>query len=107
MSPKDICSILPNFHVMFLIDIDIMSKIYEMLLDGSSGFVGPVFSKFDKVLGLPIFDIYNNICKRAPGIYSIVFGVLVSQKINNIGFGARGHVRKSRNHRNDEFEALP
>ena len=28
----------------------------------------------------------------------------MSPEINNIGFGAQGHVRKSRNHRNEEFE---
>ena len=28
-------------------------------------------------------------------------------KINNIGFGARGHVRKSRNHRNEKVEGSP
>ena len=27
--------------------------------------------------------------------------ILVSPKINNIGFGAQGHVRKSRNHRSE------
>ena len=34
----------------------------------------------------------------------IVLNVLVSPKINNIGFGVHGHVRKSRNHENEEFD---
>ena len=35
--------------------------------------------------------------------------VLVSPKIknNNIGLGAQGHVRKSRNHENEGFEGYP
>ena len=28
----------------------------------------------------------------------------MSPKINNIGFGAHGHIQKSRNHRNEGFE---
>ena len=31
-------------------------------------------------------------------------GVLVSPKINHVGFGAQGHVRKSGNHRNEGVE---
>ena len=37
----------------------------------------------------------------------IVWGVLVSPKINNIGFGSHGHVQKSRNHENEGFRFLP
>ena len=36
----------------------------------------------------------------------ISWGVLVSPKIINVGLGAHGHFRKSRNHRNDGFEGL-
>ena len=35
---------------------------------------------------------------------SICSGILGAPKINNTGFGAQGHVQKSRNHRNDGFE---
>ena len=31
----------------------------------------------------------------------------MSQKINNIGFGAQGHAQKCRNHRNDGFSVSP
>ena len=34
----------------------------------------------------------------------ICLGIPGSPKINNIGFGARGHIRKSRNHRNNVLE---
>ena len=34
----------------------------------------------------------------------IIWSVLVSPKIDNISFGAQGHDRKSRNHRNEGFE---
>ena len=31
----------------------------------------------------------------------------MSPEINDIGFGARGYVRKSRNHENEGFEGFP
>ena len=31
----------------------------------------------------------------------------MSQKVDNIGLGAQGHVRKSRNYRNEGFEGSP
>ena len=34
-------------------------------------------------------------------------GVLGSPKIETVGFGARGHVRKSRNQRKEKFRVLP
>ena len=34
----------------------------------------------------------------------IILSVPVSPKTTSIGFGAQGHVQKSRNHRNDGFE---
>ena len=37
----------------------------------------------------------------------IIWSVLVSPKINNIGFGAQRHVQKSRNHENEGFEGSP
>ena len=37
----------------------------------------------------------------------ILQSILVSPKINNIGFGAQGYVRKSRNHEHEGFEASP
>ena len=33
----------------------------------------------------------------------IVWSVLVSPKMDNIGFGSRGHVPKSENHKNEGF----
>ena len=33
--------------------------------------------------------------------------ILVSPKIDNIGFGAQGHVQKSRNHEHEGFEGFP
>ena len=32
--------ILTDYHIMFLMDIDFISKVFKSLLDGSSGFVG-------------------------------------------------------------------
>ena len=38
------------------------------------------------------------------GLFEVSLG---SPKTNNIGFGARGHVQKSRNHRNEGFKVPP
>ena len=40
MFSKDICDMLPNFNFMILIDIDPISKIFKIVLDGSSGLLG-------------------------------------------------------------------
>ena len=46
------------FHIF--IDIDLISKIFKILLDGSSGFVGArLFQKCQR-LGFPNFEIYKN-----------------------------------------------
>ena len=37
----------------------------------------------------------------------IIWNILVSPKINIIGFGNRGHVQKSRNHENNRFSVSP
>ena len=51
------------------------------------------------------FDIYLNIFLQWLLILLWTIWVTrVSPKINSIGFGARGHVQKSRNHRNEQFE---
>ena len=55
MFVKDICSVLPNVHFMFLEDIDKIFKIFKMLLDGSSGFVGArLFQNFE------MFDVQKD-----------------------------------------------
>ena len=41
------------------------------------------------------------------GCVWIIWSVQVSPKINNLGFGAQGHVQKCRNHRNERFEGSP
>ena len=69
--------------------------------------MAPVFSELVNKSGFYLWGIErNSICKSVPGNFLDFLGVLVSPKINNIGFGARGRVQKSRNHRNDEFGVL-
>ena len=57
---EEICSILPNFHFMCLQDIDFISKIYKILLSGSTVFSRRVFSKKPYAIFL--------VSKKFPGI---------------------------------------
>ena len=52
------------------------------------------------------FEIYtNNIVLNGSGFFLELFEVSSgSPKIHNMGFGAQGHLQKSRNHRNEGFE---
>ena len=45
-----------------------------------------------------IFLTHKDASKMIWDFSWIIWSVLVSPKMNNIGFGAQGHVRKSRNH---------
>ena len=90
--------ILPNFHVMFLLDADFMSKIFKILFDGSSGFSAPSLSETNQLFRNPTF------CDLQP---CYCLDVLVSPEIKIIGFGAQGHVQKLPNHRNEGFWFLP
>ena len=50
MFSKDICYISPNYHFMILIEIDPISKIFVILLDGPSSFVGArLFEKLQNI----------------------------------------------------------
>ena len=46
---------LTNFDFVFVEDIDLMSSIFKIQLDGSSEFYGPVFSNNSKGFGFPKF----------------------------------------------------
>ena len=59
---------------MFFIDIDLIYEILEILLDGSSGFSAPVFSKIVKTLGFQDSAIYKKI--RFLQIYQGRFWIL-------------------------------
>ena len=55
------------------------------------------------MLGFRNFEIHK-ICVEVPMIFlCFSLSVLGSPEISNIGFGARGHVQKSQNHRSEEF----
>ena len=81
----------------FLIGIDFISKIFKILLDGSSGFSAPVFSHTFHFFEIHNFEICDFLSNMIWHFSWICWGFWVSPKINNIGFGARGHVRQSRN----------
>ena len=73
---------LPNFDFMFLIDIDLISMMFEILLYGSSAFFGARLFENCQNCGFPDFEIYKNTtCPNVPGFFWIVLGILVSPKI--------------------------
>ena len=51
---------LPNAHFIFLQDIDPTAKIFKMLLDGSSSFVGARLFQNWHFVGSQNFEIYKN-----------------------------------------------
>ena len=52
---KEIGSWLPNSHFMFLIDIDLIAKIFKSLVDGSLGFCGVRLFENFQMLDFPTF----------------------------------------------------
>ena len=85
----------------FLEEIDLISKICKILVDGTAGLIGTRLFEMFKLLDFQNPEIHKNT------IFDLFLGVLVSPKMKIVGFGARGHVQKSRNHRNEGFEVLP
>ena len=90
----------------FLEDIDPISKIFKKSLDGSSGFPRALFSDFSKywifhiLIFIRIISFENDL-----GFVVVLFlSILGPQKINNIGLGPQGHVKKFRSHENEGFE---
>ena len=57
----NIWSMLQNFHVMFLIDIDPISKILNISLDGSSSFFDARLFGNCQNAGFPEFEMYKNL----------------------------------------------
>ena len=70
-----------------------------------SNMCGAHFSNLSKLSNSQTYR--NNMCANYLGIAWTIWSVLVSSKINHIGFGARGHVRKFRNQRNDGCPVSP
>ena len=92
----------------FLIDIDHIAKILKILSDGSSVFSGASLSQtFPKMKSNNLIFMKIIFLKMIWYFPWIIWGLLVSQKINNIDFEAQGHVRKSQNHRDEGFERSP
>ena len=88
-------------------DIDLISKIFKVLSDASSGLSVPILSKTSKgrIFNIPNFIkvIYSDLTRfflnfvKYPGV----------SKDNTEGFVKKGLVPKSRSHRNEEFRSLP
>ena len=86
MFSKDICYILPNFHFMFLIDIDPISKIFEILLDGYSSFVGARLFENRQHFEFQKMRFIKHMFLKMFGIFIVFLGILVSPKIKNSWF---------------------
>ena len=85
-----------NFEVScFLINFDLISKLFKTFLDGSLSFVGARLFRQNKMLDFKLFVIskkmfHNDLwlvfdLLRCPGV----------SKDNIIGFASQGHVQKS------------
>ena len=101
--------ILPNCHYMFCVGSRSHAQDLQELIRRTVGFVSARHFETCHNFGLPNYDIYKNqICfKNVFGLSWTCFGVLVSPKINIIGFWAWWQVQKTRNHRHEGFEVLP
>ena len=102
--------LIPCYHnsiSCFLEDIDPIFKIFKNLLDGSSGLFGPrlfhcPFQSFDfHLLNFQKYYFWQLLFSH------IIYGILVPPKMNNIGLGSHGHVRKSPKPGNKEFSSSP
>ena len=105
---EDIDPISPSFHFMLfwkiLIPYPRFSRTYWTYL---RNFLAPVFSIKIRMPGLQKIRFPNIIClKTIRDVSWIIWSILVSPKMNNIGFGSHGHVRKSPNHENEGLWAL-
>ena len=70
MCLKDIWSILPHSHFMFLIDIDRASKIFKIILDGSVEIFGPCLFENCQNMDFRNCWIYKiTLFKNGPGIF--------------------------------------
>ena len=68
----------------------------------------PVFSNIVKQMYFQTNEVYkDNTCQKVPGILLDFFRYPGVSKDKKVGFGAQGHVQKSRNHSNEEFEVFP
>ena len=92
----------------FLEDMDLISKIFTIMLDGPSGCFGAHVLDNVSCFGFPIFLRFTKLLLfQSPVCFSICVGILVSPQIKGIGLGAHGHVPKSRNHRNEGCWRIP
>ena len=105
MFSKNACYISPNFHVMLLRDIDLISMILMICFADLHHFSARVFSTFDISWVSNMFIFIKTICffEKVPGFLGDLLGILVSPKTKIVGCGGSGHVPKSRNHGNEGF----
>ena len=78
----------------------------QKILNGSSGFSARVF-QHSQFVGCPDFVIFlNTIVLNGFWIFLKLFGMSWSPKMNNIGSGSFGHIRKSENHAHEGFRVF-
>ena len=91
MFPKDIWSILQNFHCMFFIDIDLISNIFKILWDGSSDCFGSRLFQEWQQLDFQDCEIYkNNMFLKCFGVFMIFFRYPSVSKNQNSWFLGAG-----------------
>ena len=56
----------------FLEDIDLISRIFKISLDGSAGFPAPAFSDIVNFMGFQSFEIFKNVFKNTRGFLDSV-----------------------------------
>ena len=91
------------FHVFW--NILIPYPRFSRIIRRTVGIVRcPSFHTFFRFEDFPKFWDLQKKIDSTNGISWILWSVLGPPEINHIGFGAQGHVRKFRNHRNKQFE---
>ena len=106
MFVRDTGSILPKSTSCFLADVDLISKIFAIQVTGYAGLFGARLFPNRQFPDLQHFEMYiNMLCFE---MFHRLFDLFKHSGVSksNIVFGARGHVRKSRKHRNEEFLSL-
>ena len=100
---------ISNFHFMFSGRYRSHIQDFQDFIRRSVGICRrPSFRKLsNKWSSKSLIFIKRMLLRMFQGCFLILLSILLSPKIKIVGFGAWGHVQKSRNHRNEGFWVLP
>ena len=116
-----------NFKIYFMFSENISIPYYQISISCSQEDIDPIFKIFKKQfgrivmivrcpsfptfsehVGFPFLRFTKHMMFEMLWDFSwIVWSIMGSHKTNNIGIGARGHVRKLRTHWNEGFKIFP